>query len=288
MEKWFRNKYSPETVLRTKIKRSLFKQKSQYQTIEIVDTYDFGRMLVLDGIVNVADKDEFVYHEMMTHVPLFSHPNPKTVLVIGGGDGGIVREIGKHSQIKQIDLVEIDSAVISVSKDFLPKSALGFKEPRLTVYNDDGAQFVKKRPDFYDLIIIDAPDPIGAAKSLYSRIFYKNCYKALKKDGILTTHAETPSFKKELKILRSIYNKFKTTFPIVELFTASIPSYSIGIWCFIIGSKAYHPLVNFQENKARRVKIAFQYYNAAIHRAAFALPTFLKKEIQSTKSTNGK
>ena len=155
MDKWFKNKYSPETILRTKIKKSLFKQKSPYQTIEILDTYDFGRMLVLDGIVNVADKDEFVYHEMMTHVPLFTHPNPATVLVIGGGDGGIVREIGKHSQIRQIDLVEIDPAVISAAKHFLPKSALGFNEPRLTVYNEDGAQFVKSRTDAYDLIIID-------------------------------------------------------------------------------------------------------------------------------------
>lgn len=283
MEKWFNNNYSPATVLSTKIKKSLFKQKSSYQTIEVVDTYDFGRMLVLDGIVNVADKDEFVYHEMMTHVPLFTHPNPKTVLVIGGGDGGIVREIGKHAQIRQIDLVEIDTAVIRAAKQFLPKSALGFREPRLTVYNLDGAEFVKtRRPaGIYDLIIIDAPDPIGAATSLYSKTFYKHCFNALKEDGILTTHAETPSFKKELKILHSTYSKFKTIFPIVELFTASIPSYSIGIWCFILCSKVHHPLDSFKENRVNRKKINCQYYNAAIHRAAFALPTFLKNEIQS-------
>lgn len=284
MKKWFKNKYSPETILRTKIKKSLFKQKSPYQTIEIVDTYDFGRMLVLDGIVNVADKDEFVYHEMMTHVPLFTHPNPKTVLVIGGGDGGIVREIGKHSEIRQIDLVEIDTAVIKAAKHFLPKSALGFREPRLTVYNDDGAEFVKTRgPGVYDLIIIDAPDPIGAATSLYSKKFYKHCFNALKEDGVLTTHAETPSFKKELKILLSIYGKFRTIFPIVELFTASIPSYSIGMWCFILCSKVHHPLDSFKENRVNRKKINYQYYNSAIHRAAFALPTFLKNEIQSQK-----
>ena len=284
MDKWFKNNYSPETILKTKIKKSLFKKKSPYQTIEIVDTYDFGRMLVLDGIVNVADKDEFVYHEMMTHIPLCTHPNPKTVLVIGGGDGGIVREIGKHSQIKQIDLVEIDPAVISAAKLFLPKSALGFKETRLTVYNEDGAQFVKSRPNVYDLIIIDAPDPIGAATSLYSKTFYKKCFNALKNDGILTTHAETPSFKKELKILRSIYKKFNAVFPIVELFTASIPSYSIGIWCFIFCSKAYHPLDDFKETRIQAKKNTYQYYNASIHRAAFALPTFLRNEIQSRKS----
>jgi spermidine synthase len=286
MEKWFKNSYSPETILRTKIKRPLLKKKSPYQTIEIVDTYDFGRMLVLDGIVNVAEKDEFVYHEMMTHVPLFTHPNPKTVLVIGGGDGGIVREIGKHSQIRKIDLVEIDPAVISAAKLFLPKSALGFKEPRLTVFNEDGAEFVKRRREVYDLIIIDAPDPMGAATSLYSKTFYKQCFNALKKDGIVTTHAETPSFKKELKILRSIYSKFNAFFPIVELFTASIPSYSIGIWCFIFCSKAYHPLNDFKETRVHGKKNTYQYYNAAIHKAAFALPTFLRNEIQRKKRSD--
>jgi spermidine synthase len=273
---WFKNNYSPETILRTKIKKSLFKHTSPFQTIEVVETYDFGKMLVLDGIVNVADKDEFVYHEMMTHVPLFTHSNPKNVLVIGGGDGGIVREIGKHSQIRQIDLVEIDPAVIDAAKKFLPKSALGFKEPRLTVYHGDGAEFVKNRLGVYDLIIIDAPDPIGAATRLYSKTFYKHCFSALKKDGILTTHAETPSFKKELTIMHSIYSKFKTIFPIVELFTASIPSYSIGIWCFIFCSKKYHPLNDFKENLVHRKNLTYRYYNAAIHRAAFALPTFLK------------
>jgi spermidine synthase len=287
MERWFKNNYSPDTSLRIKIKKPLFKQKSPYQTIEIVDTYDFGRMLILDGIVNVADNDEFVYHEMMTHVPLYTHPNPQNVLVIGGGDGGIVREIGKHAQIRQIDLVEIDPAVINAAKHFLPKSALGFKDPRLTVYNDDGARFVKSRPNTYDLIIIDSPDPIGAATNLYSKTFYKDCFNALQKEGILTTHAETPSFKKELKIMRSIYSKFDTIFPIVELFTACIPSYSIGIWCFIFCSKAYHPLDNFMEKRVKRQKISCHYYNAEIHRAAFALPTFLTNEILRIKSKNG-
>ena len=276
MDKWFKNKYSPNTLLNTKIKKKVFKGKSTYQSIEIIDTHDFGRMLVLDGIVNLSDKDEFVYHEMMTHVPLFTHPNPEKVLVIGGGDGGIVREIAKHPQVNQIDLVEIDPYVITVSKKFLPASAVGFKDSRLNVFNQDGAQFVKKRTSYYDLIIIDAPDPIGAATSIYNKNFYRHCYNALKTDGLLTTHAETPAFKKELKIMKSIYFKFKTIFPIVEIFTASVPSYSMGIWCFLICSKKYHPLDDFHEYRVKEVPIKNQYYNAAIHGASFALPTFLK------------
>src|SRR5210317_158574 len=139
MDKWFKNKYSPNTLLNTKIKKKVFKGKSTYQSIEIIDTHDFGRMLVLDGIVNVSDKDEFVYHEMMTHVPLFTHPHPEKALVLGGGDGGILREIAKHPNVNQIDLGELDSKVITTAQQFLPRSAIGFKESRLQVFNEDGA-----------------------------------------------------------------------------------------------------------------------------------------------------
>ena len=131
MNRWFKNRYSPDTILNIKIKSSLFKGKSSYQDIEVLDTYTFGRMLVLDGIVNVTERDEFIYHEMMVHVPLFTHPLPKDVLVIGGGDGGVVREIAKHSRVKRIDLVEIDPMVVDISKKYLPEVSVGFKEPRL-------------------------------------------------------------------------------------------------------------------------------------------------------------
>ena len=279
MNKWFKNKYSPNTILKIRIKEMLIQYKSPYQTIEVFDTHDFGRLLVLDGIVNVSDKDEFVYHEMMAHVPLCTHPNPEKVLVIGGGDGGIVREIAKHPNVKQIDLVEIDPHVISTAKQFLPRSAVGFNESRLQVFIEDGAAFVNNRSDNYDLIIIDAPDPIGSATSLFQKTFYQCCFDALKNDGLLTTHAETPVFKKELEIMKTIYSNFDTIFPLVKPFTASIPSYSIGIWCFVYCSKKYHPLDDFRESRGQDPNMKNQYYNAAIHRASFALPTFLNSAI---------
>ena len=279
MEKWFKNRYSPNTILKIKIKKLLYREESPYQKIEVFDSHDFGRLLVLDGIVNVSDTDEFVYHEMMTHVPLFTHPNPEKVLVVGGGDGGIVREISKHPQVNQIDLVEIDPCVISVSKQFLPKSAFAFKEPRLNVFNQDGSHFIRQITDYYDLIVIDAPDPVGSATSLFQINFYKQCFNALKDDGLLTTHAETPTFTKELKIMQSIYSNFSTIFPLVQLFTASIPSYSIGIWCFVFCSKKYHPLDDFRERSVIESSMKNHYYNAAIHKASFALPTFLNTAI---------
>ena len=279
MIRWFKNRYSSNTILSTKIKKSLFKGKSNFQKIEIIDSYDFGRILVLDGIVNVSEKDEFIYHEMMVHTPLFTHPNPKRILVLGGGDGGIVREVSKHHQVKQIDLVEIDPMVVEKSKQYLPFVALGFNDSRLNLYFEEGARFVKNKVNSYDVIIVDSPDPIGAGKRLFRSQFYLNCFRALKKDGLLTAQSETPTFKKDLKIMKSMYKKLNGIFPIVKTFTANIPSYTSGIWCFAFCSKKYNPLKDFQKNKYGKSTFGNRYYNEAIHKASFALPNFLKNEI---------
>lgn len=281
MAYWYKDKYSAHTTLNIKIKNLLFKGKSNYQKIEILESYDFGRMLVLDGIVNVTEKDEFIYHEMMVHVPLFTHPNPKRILVIGGGDGGIVRELSKHPQIKQIDLVEIDSMVIDKCKRFLPAVSVGFKDSRLRVYYDDGVQFVKNKENFYDVIIVDSPDPIGSGKRLFQKKFYNYCLHALREDGLLTAQSETPTFKEELKIMKSMYKKLHRIFPIVNIFTAYVISYAVGIWCFMLCSKKYDPLNDFQEKKYQKLMLKSRYYNADIHRASLALPNFIKTEFDN-------
>ncbi len=281
MNHWFKNRYSPHTVLNIKIKKTLFKGESDYQKIEILESHDFGRMLVLDGIVNVSEKDEFIYHEMMVHVPLFTHPNPKTVLVIGGGDGGVVRELSKHSQIKRIDLVEIDSMVVEKCKRFLPGVSVGFKEPRLNLYYDNGSNFLINKENIYDIIIVDSPDPIGAGISLFQKNFYNHCLRALKEDGLLTAQSETPTFQKEFKIMKSMHKKLNSIFPIVKIFTACVPSYSPGIWCFSFCSKKYDPLLDFQSKRYEKLKLENHYYNADIHRASLALPNFISNELSN-------
>lgn len=278
MNNWFENKYSPHTSLNIKIKKLLFKGTSDYQKIEILESYDFGRMLVLDGIVNVTEKDEFIYHEMMVHVPLFTHPNPKRILVVGGGDGGVVRELSKHPKVKQIDLVEIDPMVVDKCKRFLPGVSVGFRDSRLKIYFDDGAQFVRNKKYFYDVIIVDSPDPIGEGKSLFKKSFYSYCFRALKEDGLLTAQSETPTFKEELKIMKSMHKKLNQTFPIVKLFTAYVPSYAVGIWCFVLCSKKYDPLNDFQEKRYKKLMLKNRYYNADIHRASLVLPNFIKDD----------
>ena len=279
MSKWFSNEYSPHTILNIEIKKTLFRGTSEYQGIEVLESNDFGRMLVLDGIVNVSEKDEFIYHEMLVHVPLFTHVNPKKILVIGGGDGGVVRELSKHPRIDTIELVEIDPMVVDACKRFLPSVGVGFKDSRLRVYFDDGAQFVKNKENFYDVIIVDSTDPIGTGKKLFKKNFYDYCFRALKEDGLLTAHAETPTFKEELRIMKYMYVKLNTIFPIVKMFTACIPSYSVGIWCFALCSKKYDPLSDFHENRYKKIKMQNRYYNANIHRASFALPNFIKAEL---------
>lgn len=279
MTEWFKNRYSSDTILSTKIKKTLYKGKSNYQTIEIIDSYDFGRMLVLDGIVNVSEKDEFIYHEMMVHTPLFAHPNPRKVLVLGGGDGGIVRELSKHPQVRQIDLVEIDPMVVDKSQKYLPFVAVGFKDPRLDIYFEEGARFVKNKVNVYDVIVVDAPDPVGAGRNLFRSPFYRHCFRALRKNGLLTAQSETPTFKKDLSIMKSMHKKLKGIFPIVKMYTANIPSYTSGVWCFAFCSKRYHPLKDFQKIKYKTFGYKNRYYNSSIHQASFALPNFLQNEI---------
>jgi len=282
MNYWFKDKYSSHTILNIKIKNPLFKGRSSCQRIEILESYDFGRMLVLDGIINVTEKDEFIYHEMMVHVPIFTHSNPRKILIIGGGDGGIVRELSKHPQINQIDLVEIDPMVVDKCKKFIPSVSMGFKESRLNVYYEDGAQFVKNRENFYDVIIVDSPDPVGTGKKLFQKNFYNYCSRALKEKGVLTAQSENPTFEQECSIMKSMYKKLNRTFPIVKIYTAFVPSYSIGIWCFAFCSKKYDPLNDFQEKRYKKLKLKNRYYNADIHRSSFALPNFLIEDFNKS------
>ena len=168
------------------IRDRLCSKQSEFQRIDVFESPEFGRILTLDSLMMLTEKDEFIYHEMITHVPMAVHPNPENVLVIGAGDGGVIRELSKYAYIKNIDLVEIDEAVVEVSKEFLPFTACSFSDKRLTVYYQDGLKFIRSRENEYDVIIVDSTDPFGPGEGLFTKEFYGNCYKALKDDGIMT------------------------------------------------------------------------------------------------------
>ncbi len=218
------------------LKRIIYRGTSRYQSIDVVETFDYGRMLLLDGCAMFSERDEANYHEMITHVPLLLHPSPRRVLVIGGGDGGTVREIVKHTVVEKVDLVEIDEQVINVCREYLPFVSGSLDDPRVTVHYRDGIEYVASLdPGSYQIILIDSSDPIGPAEGLFTADFYRACYKALTPDGIIVAQAESPYvYPDVLKQIGEIFNSiFTATYP----YRVSIPTYPSGQIYFMLGSR---------------------------------------------------
>lgn len=274
MDLWFYEKHVPGAGVCFKIKQTLYSKKNKYQNVQILDTEEFGRMLVIDGMVMTTERDEFIYHEMLVHVPIFVHPDPIDVLVIGGGDGGTVRELAKHRNIKKITMVEIDRDVVDASKEFLPGLSAQFNNPRLKLIIGDGIRYVKKAMKKFDVIILDSSDPVGPAEGLFSEGFFRSIHRCLEADGILAAQTESPFMDK--KVIRETYKILKKIFPIVKMYFAPIPTYPSGVWSFAFASKKYDPLVNFDIGRALNRKFDSKYYNEDVHRGAFMLPEFMK------------
>ena len=192
MDFWFSEKHTKDVKLSIRIDKQVYSGKSDLQRIDVFDTPAFGRMLVLDGYLMLTEKDEFIYHEMMVHTPMAVHPHVKDVLVIGAGDGGVVRELARYPEIERIDLAEIDEAVIDVAKRYLPFTACKLDDPRLHIYIQDGVKFVRRKKDAYDLIVVDSTDPFGPGEGLFSREYYGSCYNALRGVGIMVNQHESP------------------------------------------------------------------------------------------------
>ena len=269
MEIWYTEDQTRNLRFSCRIRETLVREQTKYQDLAVVDTLQFGKMLVLDGCVMTTEADEFVYHEMITHVPLFTHPKPRKVLVVGGGDGGAIREILKHPSVEEAVLVEIDGAVIEQSKKHLPSISVALDDPRCRILVQDGIKHVKESRGVYDVILSDSTDPIGPAVGLFTAEFYQDVYAALKDDGIFVAQSESPFFHAEL--IRDVQKRVGSVFPITRLYLASIPTYPSGLWSFTLGSKKYDPLKD-----SRSASIATKYYTPELHRAAFALPKFAR------------
>ncbi|MEN6412875.1 MAG: polyamine aminopropyltransferase [Veillonellales bacterium] len=274
MELWFTEFQTKDLGLTARIRKTLFTGQSQFQEVAVVDSCQFGRMLVLDGVFQAAIFDEYIYHEMIAHVPLFTHPHPQKVLVIGGGDGGTVREVVKHSAVEQVQMVEIDGMVVEVSKKFLPEisSALIADHPKLRLKIGDGIQHMKEAENEYDVIIVDCSDPIGPGEGLFTHDFYRNVYKALKADGLFVQQTESPFYHQPL--IKRLYQDIDALFPVTRLYLANIPLYPGGLHCFTMGSKKYDPL---QVSPDIKPDLGARYYNQAIHKSCFALPNFVQQ-----------
>lgn len=271
MELWYTEKQTGNYGITAKITETLVKETTDFQELVIVDTVEFGRMLVLDGMVMTTIKDEFVYHEMVVHPALVTHPNPKQVLVVGGGDGGVIREVLKHPQVEKATLVEIDGKVIQYSRQYLPEIAGKLDDPRVEVIVNDGYMHIHDHKDTYDVIMVDSTEPVGPAVQLFQKGFYQGIYESLKEDGMFIAQTDNPWFKADL--IRQVHADVREIFPLVRVYQANIPTYPSGLWTFTIGSKRYDPL---QVNEANIPPLATRYYTPNLHKAAFALPKFVE------------
>jgi len=270
MELWFTEKQTEHFGITARIIRTLHTEQTPFQKLDMVETAEFGNMLILDGMVMTTQKDEFVYHEMVAHVPLFTHPNPENVLVVGGGDGGVIREVLKHPSVKKATLVEIDGKVIEYSKKYLPEIAGQLDDPRVEVKVDDGFMHIAQSENEYDVIMVDSTEPVGPAVNLFTKGFYAGIAKALKEDGIFVAQTDNPWFKADL--IRTVYRDVREIFPVTRLYTANIPTYPSGLWTFTLGSKKYDPLTVSDD---RFHDIDTKYYTKELHKACFVLPKFV-------------
>ncbi|HZK43692.1 MAG TPA: polyamine aminopropyltransferase [Syntrophomonadaceae bacterium] len=276
MELWFTEYQTKSLGFSCKIKETLRTEQSEFQNLAVIETEQFGKMLLLDGMVMTTEMDEYIYHEMITQVALNSHPNPKKVLIIGGGDGGALREVVKHPTVETGTLVEIDERVVIAAQDFFPQLSCSFEDEKAKVIIDDGIAFVANHKNSFDIIIVDSTEPVGPAIELFSKGFYQNVYDCLHEDGILVVQSESPFFNKD--VIQMAYGSIATIFPITKLYLANIPTYPSGLWSFTIGSKKYDP-----EQINSKLDLDFKYYSQEIHQAAFKLPPFVKQIINESR-----
>ncbi len=277
MELWFSENHTENVKLSIRVNKQLHSEESDFQRIDIFESPEFGRFLALDGYLMLTEKDEFIYHEMITHVPMAVHPNVKDVLVIGAGDGGVMRELSKYPQIEKIDVVEIDERVVEVCKTYLPKTAIGFEDKRINLYFQDGLKYIRRCENSYDLIIVDSTDPFGPGEGLFTKEFYGNCYKALKEDGIMVNQHESPFYDEDALAMKRAHKRIVASFNLSRVYQVHIPTYPSGHWLFGFASKKYHPVKDFDENMWRQYAIETRYYNPNIHRGAFYLPNYVQE-----------
>ncbi|CAG8436086.1 755_t:CDS:2 [Ambispora gerdemannii] len=278
---WFREKETlwPGQAMCLKVKEILHVEKSLYQDVLVFKSETYGTVLVLDGVIQCTERDEFSYQEMITHLALNSHPDPRKVLVIGGGDGGVLREVIKHESVEEVTLCDIDEAVIRVSKKHLPGMAVGFNHDKVKVFIGDGFPFLADKVKSFDVIITDASDPVGPAESLFQVKYFELMRNALRPGGIISTQGECQWL--HLSLIKEVQTYCRSLFPVVEYAFTTIPTYPSGqigftVCCIEEGRNLRKPIRRFTPEQEAKL---FRYYNAEVHEAAFALPQFTKNAL---------
>lgn len=279
---WIEEIHKGVLAQRFRVKNTLFTGRSEFQSVDLVDTYGHGRMLFIDGLVMVSERDEHVYHEMIAHVPLFSHPNPKRVLVIGGGDGGTIREVIRHPSVDEAVLVEIDGMVVDACRQFLPVTAAALDDPRVSVHIADGIAYVRETSKKFDVVIIDSTDPIGPATPLFNVAFYQNVSRILAEGGIVVSQGESPFYEPAWQV--SLAELLQQVFPSVFFYNYHNVTYPGGLWSFSYATYDRHPIRDIDGDRWRDLQLLTRYYDPHVHRAAFALPRSQRESLASFTS----
>ena len=277
MNLWYTEQEAELIKLSFRTEKVLFSGQSEFQKIDVVETVPYGRLLTLDGCTMVSDHDEFVYHEMISHIPALIHKNPKRVLVIGGGDGGTVTELTKHAGIEEIILCEIDGMVVDLCKQYFPNVARGLNDKRVKVNIGDGIAFIKKMKGELDIVVVDSTDPIGPGEGLFSREFYKSVAAALKPDGIMVAQSESPWFSKE--ILGRIQNNILGGFTHKKSYVGAIPTYPRGLWSWTMAANVPFDQRDFDRARFSKIKTGLKYLTEGGITAAFEIPMFFREKI---------
>ena len=280
MQMWFSEYHTVNVKLDVRIEEQLFSGKSEYQEIDVFKSYEFGKMAALDGEIVFSDADEFIYDEMVTHVPMAVHPNAKKILIIGGGDGGVAKELIKYPFVEKIDVVETDKMFVDVCAEMFPDIAQGLKDERVNIYYEDGLRFLRNKKARYDLIINDSTDPLGHTEGLFTKEFYGSCYKALRDDGIMVYQHGSPFYDEDKEECMKMHRKAFRAFPVSRVYQAHIPTCSSGYWLFGFASKKYHPLNNLRVKEWKKLHIKTRYYTTNLHRGAFMLPKYLEDMLE--------
>ncbi len=280
MELWFSEYHTNNVKIAVRADHQIYSGESDYQRLDVIQTVEFGKMVVSDGSIVFTEADEFVYDEMVTHVPMAVHPHVKKVLIFGGADGGVATCFAKYPEIECIDLVQPDEMAVEVCKKYFPEHSAGLNDPRVHIYYQDGLHFLRHVQDEYDIIVNDSTNPFGHEEGLFTREFYGSCYKALKEDGIMVYQHGSPFYDEDEEACRSMHRKVVRTFPVSRVYQAHIATCPAGYWLFGFASKKYHPIKDLDAAKWKARKIKTEYYTTNLHVGAFMLPKYVEELLE--------
>jgi len=283
MEYWFSEHHTENVKFSVKVDKHLYSAETDLGRVDIFDSLEYGRILAVDGYIIFTERDEFIYDEMLAHIPMAVNKNAKRILVFGSGDGGIVDELVKYDSIEKIDLVEINEGVVEACKKYFPDVAVSLDDPRVTLYTDNPLRFIRHIEQEYDIIIVDSAGFYGPGESLLTKEFYGGCYKALKEDGVMVNQHQSPFYDDDRVETQKAHKRILSSFPISRVYQAHIPSYPSGYWLFGFASKKYHPVDDLDAAYWNSLGIATDYYTTNLHVGCFALPAYVERALKDVE-----